>query len=290
MARFQAVLILLASVVLSGCLNSTTVINVTADGSGTIEQTFLMNKQAMAQLQQMTAAAGQGGGKKLTLFDEQAMRNAAPQLGEGVTFVSATPLNTADSEGTRALYEFHDITKLRMDQKPSTPRAGVGTMGMPGGNAPENILFRFGKAPGGNPRVTVVFPEAKVDEARRAAQAQQGQAAAKPGDPMQAAALAMLKPMLNGMKISIVLQPAGRIVKTNSPFVHEQQVTLLELDLGQLLADDTMLQKLQGAGSLEDIKGMLKGVKGAKVNPDREVSVEFVPKPAPKMRLPIPKR
>ena len=92
---------------------------------------------------------------------------------------------------------------------------------------------------------------------------------------MQAAALAMAKQMLNGMKISIALQPAGRIVKTNSPFVQGQQVTLLEIDMGQLMADETILQKLQGAASLEDVKAMLKGVKGVKLNPDREVSVEF---------------
>jgi hypothetical protein len=285
----------MAPMLVAGCLNSTTVINVKADGSGTIEQTMLVNKQAMAQLQQMAGALGQGGApKKGGLFDEQSMRNAASSLGEGVTFVSATPINTADAEGTRAVYAFTDITKLRMDQKPPTA-GGVPAMGMPGGNAPEDLLFRFVKSPAGNPRVTVVFPEAKVDAARKAAQAPQpGQPptpAGKAGDPMQAAALAMMKPMLNGAKISIVLQPAGRIVKTNSPFVNGQQVTLFEMDLGQLLADETVLQKIQGAGSLEDMKAMLKGVKGAKINPDREVSVEFAPiKPAPGMRLPIPKR
>jgi hypothetical protein len=290
MVPFRRLPLLLAPLLLAGCLNSTTLINVDADGSGTIEQTLLMSKQAKAQLQQMSGAFGQGGGKPFTLFDEEALRNAATQLGEGVTFVSATPLNTADAEGTRALYAFRDVTKLRLDQKPPAPGGRAPAMGMPGGAAPENIGFRFGKAPGGNPRVTVVFPEAKIDEVQRAGQPAQGQVAAKPGDPMQAAALAMLKPMLNGMKISIVLQPAGRIVKTNSPFVNGQQVTLLELDLGQLLADDTTLQKLHGAGSLEAIKAMLKDVKGAKINPDREVSVEFATRATPRMRLPIPKR
>jgi hypothetical protein len=277
MRHFGALPAILAAFLVGGCLNSTTVINVKADGSGTIEQTLLMNKQAMAQLQQMTGALGQGGApKKGGPFDEQAMRNAASSMGEGVTFVSATPMNTADAEGTRAVYSFKDITKIRLEQKPSSPGGNLTPVGIPSANAADNLLFRFAKTPAGNALVTVVFPEAKINEARKAAQAQQGQApAGKPADPMQAAALAMMKPMLNGLKVSIVLQPAGRIVKTNSPFVQGQQVTLLEMDLGQLLADEAMLQKLQGAGSLEDIKAMLKGVKGAKVNPDREVSVEF---------------
>jgi len=278
MRDLRALPTILATILVAGCLNSTTVIGVNSDGSGTIEQTMLMNKQAAAQLQQMAGAFGSGtAGKKGAFFDEQSLRNAASTMGEGVTFVSATPLNTAEGEGTRAVYAFKDITKLRMDQKPSAPGGGAAAMGMPGGKAPEDLLFRFAKTPAGNARVTAVFPEARVDEARKAAQSQQAQSAKAP-DPTQAAALAMMKPMLNGLKISIVLQPAGRIVKTNSPFVQGQQVTLLEMDLGQLLADEAMLQKLQGAGSLEDVKAMLKGVKGAKLNPDREVSVEFAGK------------
>lgn len=293
MVRFQTGVSLLASVVLAGCLNSTTIINVKADGSGTIEQTLLMNKQAMAQLQQMTGAAGRGSaGRKGGPFDEQSLRNAASSMGEGVTFISATPLNTDDAEGTRAVYAFTDITKLRLEEKPSSPGGNATPLGIPSGNSADNLLFRFAKSPAGNPRVTVVFPETKLDAARKAAQAQgQPTPPGKAADPMQAAALAMLKPMLNGLKISIVLQPAGKILKTNSPFVIGQQVTLLEMDLGQLLGDDAMLQKLRSVGSLEEIKAALKDVKGAKINADREVSVEFEgAKPKPTMRLPVPKR
>jgi hypothetical protein len=263
------------SALLAGCINSTTVINVKPDGSGTIEQTTTMNAQAAAQMQQMTGAFGQGGAaKKGGFFNEQDLRAAAPKMGEGVTFVSATPIKTAEAEGARAVYAFTDIAKLRLDQKPATP-GGAGAMGgVPGGSAPEDILFRFVKTPAGTSKVTVVFPEAKVDQARKNAQAQQAQPG-KAADPMQAAALAMMKQMMNGLKISIVLQPVGRIVKTNSLFVQGQQVTLLEMDLGQMMADESTLQKLQGAASLEDMKTMLKGVKGVKLNPDREVAVEF---------------
>ena len=87
--------------------------------------------------------------------------------------MSATPIHTADTEGTRAVYAFADITKLRMDQKPPAAAGGPGAMAMPGAAAPEDLLFRFAKTPAGTSRVTVVFPEAKVDQARKAAQAQQ---------------------------------------------------------------------------------------------------------------------
>jgi hypothetical protein len=143
---------------------------------------------------------------------------------------------------------------------------------MPGGKGAENMLFRFAKSPAGTSTVTVVFPEAKIDPSRRPVPAAQN---AKAGDPMQAAAMAMVKQMMNGLRISISLQPAGRIVKTNSPYVNGQRVTLLEMDFGQLMSDEAMLQKLQAAGSLEEAKTLLQGVKGLKINTDKEVSVEF---------------
>jgi hypothetical protein len=270
--RFLAILGLAVS--LGGCLQSTTVINLKADGSGTIEQTMTMNPQVAAQLQQMASGFGaQGGEKKGGLFNEQDLRAAAPKMGDGVTFLSATPIHTAEAEGTKALYAFTDITKLRMNQKPSAP-GGAGAMGgMPGGSGAEDMLFRFAKTPAGTSKVTVVFPEAKFEEARKAKPA--AEKAAKTNDPMQAAAMGMVKQMMSGLKIAIFMQPAGRILKTNSPYLEGQRVTLLEMDFGQLMGDEAMLQKLQGAGSLEEAKALLKGVKGLKVNTDREVSVEF---------------
>jgi nitrate reductase NapAB chaperone NapD len=68
---------------------------------------------------------------------------------------------------------------------------------------------------------------------------------------------------------------AGAIVKTNSPYVQGSKVTLLEMDFAELITNDAVLGKLANPESIEDAKQMLKGVKGVKVNLDREVMVEF---------------
>lgn len=271
--RFRALLIVALALSLGGCLNSNTLIIVKGDGSGTIEQTMTMNPQTAAQLQQMAGSfGGQGAAKKGGFFNEQDLRDAASKMGEGVTFVSATPIRTAQAEGTKALYAFTDITKLRMNQKPTPPGGGGTLQGVPGGSAPEDMLFRFAKTPRGTATVTAVFPEGKIDQARKTKPAAEP---AKAPDPMQAAALAMVKQMFNGFKVSIAMQPAGRILKTNSSYVDGQRVTLLEMDLGQLINDEATLQKLQAAGSLEEVKRVMQGMKGVKINQDREVSVEF---------------
>jgi len=84
-----------------------------------------------------------------------------------------------------------------------------------------------------------------------------------------------MKKMLDGLRIEIALEVAGAIVKTNSPYVQGSKVTLLEMDFAELMTNDAVLGKLANPESIEDAKQMLKGVKGVKVNLDREVSVEF---------------
>ena len=82
------------------------------------------------------------------------MKDAAGKLGEGVVFVSSKPIKTADRVGRVATYQFADITKLRIDQKPQTGDD------MPGAKAgAEDVLFKFGKLPAGTSQLTVVFPE-----------------------------------------------------------------------------------------------------------------------------------
>ena len=258
------------ALVLGGCINSTTVIHVRSDGTGTIDQSTTMTAQAAAQMKAMMAGFGEAGKEKPAstgLFSEKDMREAAAKMGEGVTFVSAQPIHTAQQEGMRATYAFTDIRKLRLSEKPNAPGGGGG-MPTVGGSDAEDLQFRFARTPSGSSVITVVFPQPKPD-----AKPEKPEAKPSAGDNPQA--LAMLKELFNGLKISVSLEPVGRILKTNSPYVEGQRVTLFEMDFGELLGDPAMLEKMQAAGSIEEAKVFLKGRKGIKVNLDREVTVEF---------------
>ena len=84
----------LACLAATGCIASTTLVKVNADGSGTIEQTVSMKAAAAAQLKAMMAGVGPPGdaasdAKPAELFSENDMRDVAPRLGDGVTFVSS---------------------------------------------------------------------------------------------------------------------------------------------------------------------------------------------------------
>ena len=268
--------ILLAAFITSGCLTSVTTIKVKPDGSGTIEQSIAMKAEAAAQLTAMAATfgdtAGKDGDKAASppeLFSEKDMREAATKFGEGVTFVSSQPIKTKDLVGRAATYSFADITKVRVNQKPPSPKGAPGEpASKEKGAGAEDVSFKFLRHPAGTSVVTVVFPEPDLSKKKD----KDAETESKKPDPTQ---LAMMKKMLDGLRIEIGLEVAGAIVKTNSPYVQGSKVTLLEMDFAELMTNDAVLGKLANPESIEDAKQMLKGVKGVKVNLDREVMVEF---------------
>jgi hypothetical protein len=272
-ARVRLAALIGVAALTSGCITALTNIKLRPDGSGTIEQSLSMNAAAAAQFAAMAKGFGDAAADNKDapasdlpdFFSEKEMKEAATKFGEGVTFVSSTPIKTADRVGRVATYQFADITQLKIDQKPQ-----AGDMaGAPGGGGADEVLFRFNKLPAGTSQLTVLFPEAKFDEARKEAAEQKKKQVADP------AQLAMMKKLFEGLKVGIDVSVLGTIVKTNSPYVQGSTVTLLEMDFSELLTNDQLLSQIGEPGSLEEAKALLKNVKGFKINLDREVAIEF---------------
>ena len=258
----------------TGCITALTTIHLKPDGSGTIDQTMSMNAAAAAQFASMMKGMNPEGSEaagESELFSEKDMREAASKFGEGVTFVSSTPIKTAERVGRVATYSFTDITKLHIEQKPAAPGpAGAVTTSGPA----EDVLFKFGRQPGGTSLLTIVFPEAKVKKAAEekiSADSDDGEKSKE----MDPAAMAMAKQMFDGLKIGIDLDVKGTIVKTNSAYVQGSRVTLLEMDFSELLKNDALLKHASEPKSIAEAKELLQGVKGFKMNLDPEVLVEF---------------
>jgi hypothetical protein len=265
----------------TGCVTSLTTIKLDSDGSGMLEQSLTMNAAMADQLagmmkglQEEADADGGAAPAEPELFTEAEMREAAEKYGEGVTFVSSSPIKTADRVGRVATYRFTDISKLRINQKPATPGGDDMSMGDDDDAAdPEEMSFRFDKQPSGTSLVTIVFPEPELEPGEDDEEdAEEDDAASEAPDPQQ---LAMIKQIFGDLKIAINLDVNGEIVETNSPYVEGSRVTLLEMEFAELLSNDQLLNKVAQPKSIEEAKAMLKDVKGFKVNLDREVKVEF---------------
>jgi hypothetical protein len=261
----------------AGCIDFETLVKVKPDGSGTLVQTMTMSAETMAMMKSAKGdgAKAEAGDKPMALEAkdiEQAKAEAA-KLGEGVTFVKAEPIDTKEAKGMRAIYAFKDVTKLKVSQKPTSPGGAPG----PGAEAADDTMkFGFAKGPSGNAILTVSMPDLKT-------------AAAKPGGDKAPAkapevppeALAMMKQMFKGLRIAIAVEPEGKVVQTNSPFVEGSRVTLMEMRFDALLADEAKLKQFNAAmegGSIADAKRLMKGLKGVKISLDPEVKIEFAAK------------
>lgn len=272
--RFFPAIILFA--LLSGCFQVEKVIHVKADGSGTVEETVLMSKEAVAQLkamskqmaEQMGGENAEGATEEFSLLDEKSLKKQAEKMGEGVTFVSAEKVSTDTGEGYKAVYAFEDVTKLKVNQNPGDS-APTGPGGGSSTSPQENIVFEFGK---GDPSLLVInLPKQEPGEGE--GEAEETDAA----DSNVEAEMEQMKAIFQDMRMAVRVAVDGEIVETNATYRDGSKVTLMEIDFGKLVSDLDAFKRLakQKPDSLEEAKEILGQVEGVKIETERPVNVRF---------------
>ena len=247
--------------VVSGCINSTTLVKVKPDGSGTIEQTMLAN---LAAVKGMMAGMGGTGQIKSSggVLDEAEFKRTAERM--GVRPVSLTPMKQAGFEGAKAVFAFDDISKIRLDQDPP-----VGGGSSSGSKSP--IAFALNRQ-GGATTLTI-----SVDE-KAAASATEKVQEAPSIEQVDPAMMQMIKTMFAGFRIAIDLEVDGKIIKTNADYVNGSRITFLELDADSIFQDEAKLKglqtKIRPGVSLAELRPFLKEIKGVKIN-HPTVTIEY---------------
>jgi len=265
-SRFAGIAI--AALFTSACFQSTTLIRINDDGSGTIEQTTIVTDAAMKQLRALVAM-GSGADKPIDLFSTTQARQMAAKIGTDVSLVSSTRIKTAAGEGTKAVFAFADINRLQL--KPEGDGAGMASMAR--GVDPAQLHFSLTRQPNGDALLRIVMPPAKMPAAGKpTAPAGSG---GSPQSHMSPEQLAMVKQMFAGMKIAIAVEPAGRLVKTSSPYVDGGRVTLVEFSFDELLAHDGIFARMHTAQTLDDVRAAMKDIPGLRINLDPEITIEF---------------
>jgi len=256
-------------VCLSGCLQIEKIVKLKPDGSGTIEETLTMSKETAARLKEMAASFGKpAGGKKGAaadsgLLNEKKLREEADTMGAGVKFVSAKKIDTDKLQGFTAVFSFADINKLKLDQNPGSALSTVGgAKGGPGQSKNEPLLFHFTK--GSPAELDITMPESKMPP--------------KPqSDDAQAMAMQAMQQIFKDMKITIAFEFQGSITETNAEYREGSRVTLMEMDFNKLLANPEKFKDLAKGNpqSLQESKGLLKGLPGVKIETAPEITVKF---------------
>jgi hypothetical protein len=260
MKFLRAAFVVVAAVFfLTGCLQVERVVKLKPDGSGTIEETVLIPKAALATLQQM---GGGAKGKSLDIFDEGKLKQEAAKMGEGVTYVSGKKVSSDAGEGFTATYAFTDVNKLKLDQNLADSMPGP-TPGGDQGRKPEPVVFHFAKGSPAVLTVTMPAPEFKPK-------------AEKP-DGMDDVALQMMQQMLKDMKMTFALEVQGTISETNATYRDGGRVTLMEMDFNKVLSNPEKFKAMAKANpqTMQEAKAILKEIDGIKVETSPEVKIKF---------------
>lgn len=250
-----------AVVACTGCFQMTTTIKVKGDGTGTIDQRLFFAGSALAQIQQFGALAGQNG-KPFDPISEEEARADAAKIGPGVTYVTSTAINDASGHGRETTYAFENVNELRVLQRPGAP----GGVTVSGGAAAAPITLALSTLENGNALLTIATPPFNLP-----AMSQPGAAGA--GSPSEGQ-LAMARQVLAGARVTIAVEPAGRLVRTSSPYVEGQRVTLVDISFDELLKDDVMA-RMREAKTTDDLRAIMKDVPGLKLALDRQTTIEF---------------
>ena len=265
-AHARTALLLLGALMTSACFQMTTVLKVNGDGSGTINHQMVYTKAALAQLKQFAAFGGRGGSGSADPLSEQQAKDMTASIGPGVTYLSSELVTTPLGQGRDAIYAFTDVGTLRISTQPAAPGGlAIKTQGFntqPA--ASESITFTMTHEAGGNAVLHIHVPEPNYLDFF--------------GKPDAAGQIGMVKTMLAGARVLLAAEPAGTLVRTSSPFVSGQRVTLLDIDLDEVLKDETLLPRIQAvAATPAEAKAVLLHAKGLKINLDPEITIEFTP-------------
>jgi hypothetical protein len=278
MSIFRFLCAVVGCVFLFGCFQTETIIRLKPDGSGVVEETFLLSKDLLESFQELANAFGDDAEKNKgdvakekqdpiqgMIKDAQKREN---QYGPGVKFVSAVPLKTETMGGYKAIYAFQDINTLKINQNPGK-KAEKG-MGQDALAQEENILFRIKKGPVST--LTITMPKPKEDQKTpREKKETPGKEAADPKTVEQT------KKVFKDMGIRIALEVEGTILKTNATYRKKSEITFIELHFGKLIENKDIFEKIATAQpkTVEEAKELVKGIEGLKIEIANPVVVEF---------------
>ena len=264
--------ILFVTIFLTGCIDVQYKMYLEADGSGKIVETVYMNS-AMVQMIKGFMVMGDDSTKqeKFSLLDEVELRNEAIELGEGVKYISGEELKDNGREGYRAIYEFEDVNKIKMDQDVSDKAP---SMGGENEETPEDdITFKFTK---GSPATLIIYMP-QEEETEAAETTDEPEVQEEFAEDEESEWTEETKTMMKDFRISIQVEVDGNLVETNATYVDGSTITIMEMSFAELLKDPEQFKKLKSLdeASYEESKELLKDIPGIKIETNEKIEVIF---------------
>lgn len=261
MARSVGCGVLGMGLLLSGCIDSSTLIQVAKDGSGTIEVADYLGPEAMGMMagfDEMTTAMGAPGSDRdelagLPVILRGMVEGRLADFGDAVRLVRAEEVVNAEGwKGYKALFAFDDIRQVQVSMGSNED----GVDGVP-------AAFRVEFTPGDVAELRLIS-DAPPDEPGIDAEelGDMADMVTALGEGMETAMLSMFEGLFKGMRMQLAVEVQGRILETNAARKESgppNRIPLFEVDMdalmqhpgafSQLMKDRTQsVQALQAEG------------------------------------------
>ncbi len=269
------IFLMIFPILLTSCVNTSTIIHIHPNGSGTIEEILVIRKDIATGLDHMderTKKFGKNGKSKSPgiakmMMNRKAIEKRAKKMGEGVRLKSLQSISEKDGVGYKAIYSFKDISKIKLEQNPGNKLPG--TAGKKGGRVDENIRFGFKKG-----KVSELIIKRPIKAKSAITKTRKKTKKDKKIDKMQ---FDVLKKVFEGFRMRIVVKVKGRLIETNATHRKKNTIILVNLDFEKMLKKPEILRQIsdKDAKSVENIKDQLSKIPGVQIEVKEKVVVKF---------------
>jgi hypothetical protein len=257
-----------------GCIEISTLVTVNKDGSGTLEETVMLSSEIIEMITELEKSFAEDttDHQPFQFYNEEELKAQTSQFGEEVRYVSSQKISRERKEGYVVMYEFRDLNELRINQNPNS-RVHLESFDEEPSVEEEFITFSYIKGQPNELRIQMPMEEMIGDttekEEKDSAFIEQEKDTTMMNDQLAA--------IFKDLKISLMVGVEGNIVRTNAEHVADSKITLLEIDFSKLLEDPEKLAEFRDADpqNLEEVKEIIKGIPGIKVDLNKMVTVQF---------------
>jgi hypothetical protein len=268
--HMKLILLVVSSLIITSCLDVHYKVKLNPDGSGTIEERFMMGKEIVEMLGSFASMGDTAETEGFNLFNEEELKMEASEIGEGVNYVSGTKLEDESGSGYLAVYEFEDINKIKIKQDPSE-KIDVPGMTSVEEEKKEEFTFSFQK---GSPSIlTIVLPKEESEE-EEAEDLEFGNSEdSSETDILNEEIVNLFK----SFKIKVDIELEGEILEADASFIEGNVLTLFEMNFEELFERPEKLEELKKINpkSLNETSELLKDIPGFKFETKEKITVKF---------------
>ena len=265
--------IIFLSVLLAGCLQVDTTINLKKDGSGTINEKVLMSKTFVNMMKEFAMAfqdSATAAEEEFSLFKDEDIISDAKEYGDDVKYLSHSFISNDEWEGYEAIYSFDDISKIRIQPDPDS-KVAMSEDETGSEDEGEYYFFKFKK--GDVSELIIDRPEIEFNKDSQEEESSSEEVTEQNDDELGEEALKMM----DGMKINIAVKIDGEISSSNATYVDGSTVTLFQMNLSEMMKDKEAFKefKNQEPKNIEEMKQFIEKFPGMKIEIQKPVSVKF---------------